>query len=76
MKLRSLIVLFLAFFMFPPEVVEANPRTGMPTNLHRRFVVKRTKERASRGLSTKRNVGVWLSGGYERTVRSARRGRR
>ncbi|MEM8945966.1 MAG: hypothetical protein AAGD11_12390 [Planctomycetota bacterium] len=50
----------------------ANPNTGPPVNLHRRFVVQQTKRRAAQGLSTRRHVGVWLSGGYNRTVRNAR----
>ena len=55
------------------SVCQANPNTGPPTNLHRRFVVKQVKRKASQGRPVRRNVGVWLSGGYERTVSNSRR---
>ena len=54
----------------------ANPNSGPPTNLHRKFVVEQTKRRAAQGLSTRRHAGVWLSGGYNRTVKTYRSGGR
>ena len=63
----------LALAMSLPSVSHGNPTTGQPTNLHRRFVVQQTKRKAAQGRPTRRNVGVWLSGGYERTVSGARR---
>ena len=73
MKLRSLLLVALVLSLSIPAVALANPNTGMPTNLHRRFVVQQTKRKAAQGRPTRKNVGVWLSGGYERSVSNARR---
>ena len=56
------------------QTCRADPNTGPPTNLHRRFVVQQAKRNAAQGKPTRRHVGVWLSGGYERTVAKARSG--
>ena len=78
MKARHLwktsFLLAFSLILVLPSATWANPNTGPPTNLHRRFVVKQTKRKASQGKSTRRNVGVWISGGYGRTVAKARRG--
>ena len=71
---KTSILLAFSLILALPTASWANPNTGPPTNLHRRFVVKQTKRKASQGRPTRRNVGVWLSGGYHRTVSNARRG--
>lgn len=77
-KISSTIVptLALLFLLSTGAEAFAYPNTGVPTNLHRRFVVQQTIRKASQGKPTRRHAGVWLSGGYNRTVKSARsRGR-
>ena len=68
-----IVPLTLVFTTVDLTPAKANPNTGPPTNLHRRFVVQQTKRKAAQGKSTRKNVGVWLSGGYDRTVSNARR---
>ena len=46
--------------------------TGLGSNLHRRFVKKRTVQRANSGLPTTRHAGVWIAGGYPGTSSPSR----
>ena len=77
MMLRNFLLLILPVTLLlsfsGTKVSHANPNTGPPTNLHRRFVVSQVKRKAAQGRPVKKNVGVWISGGYERTVANARR---
>ncbi len=46
--------------------------TGPVTNLHRRHVVLQAKKKAARGEPVRRHYGVWISGGFDRTVNKSR----
>lgn len=71
--LKKLIPTLALLFLFGTAVeAYAYPNTGVPTNLHRRFVVQQTIRKASQGRPTRRHAGVWLSGGYQRTIMNAR----
>ncbi|MEM9352859.1 MAG: hypothetical protein AAGA92_07585 [Planctomycetota bacterium] len=51
---------------------QSSLNTGPPTNLHRRHVVNQAKKKAARGEPVRRHYGVWISGGFDRTVQKSR----
>lgn len=70
MKQITLAIALVALFSIPPESFAGKRTTGLGSNLHRRFVIKRTEQRARQGLSTTRHAGVWLAGGYKHVSRT------
>jgi hypothetical protein len=73
LRLTFALPLSLLLILCVASTAQADPNSGPPTNLHHRFVVQQAKRRAAQCQPVRRHVGVWLSGGFERTVAEARR---